>query len=405
MAESSGNGSTNSEVEEKPVPKIVSSGKKTKKRSKQNIATSKSRRIAPSRGESSVDGEDSKRKPRPYPLKTIDEALVIAQNIKKINNGNPWATEEVAKSCNVSAKGTIFFYLAAASRDFGLTIGSRSTDKIELGELGREIVFADDPAKERENKIRAFFSIDIFKRVFDHYGSGKLPAQREYVKNTLHKSFGLDPEFHEEFIDLFERNCAYLGLQEGHKGAKPPTEVPADETGEIRVVGEPKGKFDRTAFVIMPFVEKGESPRPKGFFGEVLRRLVTPAGNSAGFAVVTAERKGSDVIQSTIINQLMQAELIIADLTDHNPNVLFELGIRIAKELPVALIKAEGTGHIFDVDNMMRVLPYDPNLWVSSVENDRPLLTDHIKAAWDNRTTYRSYMEILTGNKMSLAPK
>jgi len=47
--------------------------------------------------------------------------------------------------------------------------------------------------------------------------------------------------------------------------------------------------------------------------------------------------------------------LVIADITDHNPNVLFELGIRIAKDLPVALIKAEGTGPIFDVDNMMRV--------------------------------------------------
>jgi hypothetical protein len=169
-------------------------------------------------------------------------------------------------------------------------------------------------------------------------------------------------------------------------------------------VGEPKGKFDRTAFVIMPFVEKGMIPRAPGYFTEVLKSLITPAGNNAGFAVETAAQAGSDVIQSTIINQLLNADLVIADLTDHNPNVLFELGIRLAKNLPVALIKAEGTGQIFDVDNLMRVAPYSPNLWASSISVDLPRLRDHIKAAWDNRGTSKSYMEILTGTATAATP-
>ena len=93
--------------------------------------------------------------------------------------------------------------------------------------------------------------------------------------------------------------------------------------------------------------------------------------------------------------------MVIADLTDHNPNVLFELGIRLAKELPVALIKSEGTGAIFDVDNLMRVLSYSPNLWPTTVNTDLPKLTDHIKTAWDNRDTHANYMQILTGRKRS----
>lgn len=174
-------------------------------------------------------------------------------------------------------------------------------------------------------------------------------------------------------------------------------EETVEHPSEIRVVGEPKGKFDRRAFVIMPFVEKEPNARANGFFNEVLTALVTPAANAAGFAVETAQQDGSDVIQSTIIGQLLAADLVIADLSDHNPNVLFELGIRIASDLPVALIKAEGTGRIFDVDNMMRVLPYSPNLWPTTVAKDIPRMSDHIKAAWDNRTTVRSYMQILTG--------
>jgi hypothetical protein len=55
------------------------------------------------------------------------------------------------------------------------------------------------------------------------------------------------------------------------------------------------------------------------------------------------------------VNDLLEADLVIADLTDHNPNVLFELGLRMAEDKPVALIKAIGTGKVFDVDNMLRV--------------------------------------------------
>jgi hypothetical protein len=246
--------------------------------------------------------------------------------------------------------------------------------------------------------LQAFFSIDLFKRVFEHYGSAELP-KKEFLANTLQKEFGLDPEWHDEFASIFKAKCKFVGIE---KGLGPTQKLPKkDESlehpSEIQVVGQPKGKFDRLAFIIMPFGEKGDNARPTGFFMELLNSMITPAANGAGFAVATARKQGSDVIQSTILNQLLKADLVIADLTDHNPNVLFELGIRIAKELPVALIKAEGTGQIFDVDNMMRVLPYNQNLWRTTVEKDVARLTDHIKGAWDNRSTERSYVQILTG--------
>ncbi len=144
----------------------------------------------------------------------------------------------------------------------------------------------------------------------------------------------------------------------------------------------------------MPFSEKNPD-RPKGFFDEVLRSLITPAGLEAGFNVETANRQGSDVIQSTIINELLEADLVVADLTDHNPNVLFELGLRMAEDKPVALIKAKGTGRVFDVDNMLRVYEYSPQLWRSTLDVDLLELTTHVKATWENRDKDQSYMKIL----------
>jgi len=220
----------------------------------------------------------------------------------------------------------------------------------------------------------------------------------KYLGNTLDREFGLSPKFHEEFSRVFRDNCKYLGISSGDSA----TLAGSNRTPSTILVGEPSKKSGIKAFVIMPFVEK-TSERPKGFFAEVLQSLITPAAIGAGFNVETANRQGSDVIQSTIINELLEADLVIADLTDHNPNVLFELGLRMAMEKPVALIKAAGTGKVFDVDNMLRVHEYQPNLWRSTVESDLPELTKHIAVAWENRNKDQSYMKILrrsvsTGN-------
>ena len=145
----------------------------------------------------------------------------------------------------------------------------------------------------------------------------------------------------------------------------------------------------------MPFREKTSS-YTAGFFDEVLKHLITPAAVKAGFRVETANKKGSDIIQSTIVNKLDTAELVIADLTEHNPNVLFELGWRMAHDKPVALIRAKGTGAIFDVDHMLRVHDYNPCLWKSTLDQDVPGLSEHIKATWDNKDKDKSYRKLLS---------
>ena len=100
--------------------------------------------------------------------------------------------------------------------------------------------------------------------------------------------------------------------------------------------------------------------------------------------------------------ELVEADLVIADLTDHNPNVLFELGIRIALDKPVFLIRAKLTTSIFDVDNLMRVCEYDSRLWKTTIETDIQTLTDNVKAAWENREKNPQYMQILKSGQAAV---
>jgi hypothetical protein len=171
------------------------------------------------------------------------------------------------------------------------------------------------------------------------------------------------------------------------------------------VVAEPEGVSDaKTCFIIMPFRERPDDDRyPIGFFKEVLESLLQPAAVEAGFRVRTALREGSDVIQSTIVNDLLEADLVLADLTAHNPNVLFELGIRMHYDAPVVLVRAKGTAQIFDVDTTLRVLDYDPNLWASTLARDIPAIRDHIKGAWANRDSAATYMKLMRSHAAAAA--
>lgn len=347
-----------------------------------------------------------KRIDRPYPRVTLKEALQVPGVLKEKNGGNPWPPGDVAKAVGIAKSNKRFFYMAAASRDFGLTEGSRDTKQIALTELGRELVYAPDPETEKNLKRQAFLNVDVFRKVLDYYKGANLPEMK-YLSNTLTKEFGLHPDTHEEFSDLFQKNCDFLDIGTGFT-----SDVATDETdgtadpipaalpgkqerrGDTITLAEPEKGTGPSCFVVMPFGERTDG-FPPGFFDEVLKSLIVPAGREAGFTVATANRQGTDVIQSTIVNELLEADLVIADLTEHNPNVLFELGMRMAFDKPVALIRAKGTPSIFDVDNMLRVFEYDSNLWPSTVERDRPELADHIQGTWNNKDSLATYLKLL----------
>lgn len=320
--------------------------------------------------------------------------MTVPRVIKEFNGGNPWPPEEVANAIGMGARVNRFYYLTASSRDYGLTIGTRDSELIELAALGETFVYAPSPTKEAEALWEAFFNVPVFKQVYEYYDDGELPDPK-YLKNTLESSFNVDRQYHDDFITVYTESRHYVESfrEQAGMGAFDANGSPAPRS---IVVGEPEKKTSHIAFVIMPFSEKTEA-YPVGFYREVLRSLITPAAVEAGFKVETAMREGSDIIQSTIVKELLAADLVIADLTDHNPNVLFELGLRMAEEKPSALIRARGTKPIFDVDNMLRVFDYNPNLWKSTIETDVPKLAAHLKATWDNRKTATTYMQLLRG--------
>lgn len=334
-----------------------------------------------------------------FPHYSVEEARKIPDVIKQLNMGNPWAPKEISQALGLGG-GNNFFYLSTASRDYGFTVGTRDTSKIELTELGRSLVYPKSAQEASTAIVNGFRNVELFKRVHDYYQGENLP-DIQYLKNTLKTEFGVVESLQDEFYTLYQKNLGYLkshGADPNISSEKSPAQL-SDQTSNTSIIlGESKNAGDLIAFVAMPFSEKTKE-HALGYFDEVLKHLITPAAVKANFNARTAKKAGSEVIQSTIVNDLDNADLVIVDLTEHNPNVLFELGMRIAFNKPVCLIRARGTAPIFDIDHMLRVFDYNPCLWASTLAADVPALSEFISETWKNKDSERSYLKILRETK------
>ncbi|MBN8814024.1 MAG: hypothetical protein J0J06_01095 [Sphingomonas sp.] len=331
---------------------------------------------------------------RSYPRAPLETCMKVALILKEKNGGNPWPPTEVAKALGLSEKSSNLDLYTASGSQYQIIEGSRYSDNVSLTSLGREIVYADSSERELAGKRSAFLSIEVFRKVLEHYGGNNLP-EKQYLSNTLLDKFQIPLEIQDEFVAVFQSNCNYTKIGQSWSASMPDSRgridhsLPVIRTDAINPSGN-------KCFVIMPLAER-EGVRSAGFFREVYESLIKPAVTNAGFGVETALRTGSDLIHSTIINELYEADIVLADITDHNPNVLFELGLRLAENKPVAIIKSDDTGRIFDVDNLIRVWEYDANLWPSTVVKNLSELEEHIKATWAKRSDGRSYIDMLRG--------
>lgn len=326
--------------------------------------------------------------PKPFPNYSLEEALKIPQSISKNNAGNPWGSDQIATAVSMSQKSSVFYYFTTASRDYGMTTGTSRGKTIELTALGRKLVYPVNAEEESAALQQAFFNVDIFKKVYDYYKGGQLPEQR-FVCNTLQENFSLDATHHEEFLQIYSANTEFLKKKSAMTTAPSFLQKP-QLNDQASLIAQQDNAPDSTSklFVIMPFSEK-TGKYPEGYFDEVFSSLIVPAASQAGYTAETANKAGSDIIHKTIVSSIVNAELILADLTEHNPNVLFELGLAIAFKKKVAIIRAKGTNPIFDVDHSMRVLDYSPNLWKSTLEMDVIKLAQHLETtALSDESTY-----------------
>lgn len=137
-------------------------------------------------------------------------------------------------------------------------------------------------------------------------------------------------------------------------------------------------------FVIMPISDQGDYP--PGHFSKVYDQIFKPAIIEAGYEPFRVdEDKISSSIIGKIFDEIQSAPIALCDLSNRNPNVLYELGLRQAYDKPVVLVKDEKTTNIFDVSGINTVM-YSSSRLYETVMEDRKNITEAIKATMAGKT-------------------
>lgn len=119
-------------------------------------------------------------------------------------------------------------------------------------------------------------------------------------------------------------------------------------------MSEKKEEKKEKCFVIMPISDQGDYP--SGHFTKVYEQIIKPAVEDTGYEAYRVDENNiCDSIINKIFSAIQECPMAICDLSNRNPNVLYELGLRQAYDKPVVLIQDDKTQKIFDVSGISTV--------------------------------------------------
>ncbi|KQQ65717.1 hypothetical protein [Microbacterium sp. Leaf320] len=137
-------------------------------------------------------------------------------------------------------------------------------------------------------------------------------------------------------------------------------------------------------FIAMPITTRaddvGRFDGDSDHWIHVMETIFVPAVEKAGYEAIRPVTQGSHMIHGEIIKHLSTADMVLCDLSTHNPNVFFELGVRTSLNKPVALVRDEHTTLPFDTSGL-NTHEYDSSLRGWSVGEQVSKLAAHLRAS------------------------
>lgn len=123
------------------------------------------------------------------------------------------------------------------------------------------------------------------------------------------------------------------------------------------LTGEGRGSVMKKCFVVSPIGDAGTDIRKNA--DQLYQRIIKPVCEKCGFAAQRVDEfNTSNSITQEILDALNDYDLVIADLTGHNPNVFFEIGYRTKSQKPIIHLKRKDETIPFDVSSI-RTFEYD----------------------------------------------
>lgn len=143
----------------------------------------------------------------------------------------------------------------------------------------------------------------------------------------------------------------------------------------------------KKCFIICPIGDPESEVRKTS--DKVMKYVIMKAINTNEIAVIRGDQIDKPgLITTQIIQHIIDADVVIADLSGNNPNVFYELGIRHTLRKPVVQIMAARDRIPFDVAGL-RTIPYDL-ADIESVSTAIEAIRSQVHAALDPNTAVES---------------
>jgi hypothetical protein len=112
---------------------------------------------------------------------------------------------------------------------------------------------------------------------------------------------------------------------------------------------------EKACFVIAPIGLPDSDTKRRS--DQVLKHIIKPAVKICGYTATRADEMSEPgLITSQVIQRIVDDPLVVADLTESNPNVFYEMALRHAVKKPLVQLIAKGERIPFDVANMRTII-------------------------------------------------
>ena len=372
------------------MPKAVSNNTKRKGRAKVAAPESESKR--------QLLSSDT------LPRRSLEQAVEVAKAIRKIYASKAASFVELAQAMAISANNINFKYTVWSAISYGIINTERDENrkaKYCLAETGRKIVAENVQGEAQEAKIKAVLTPTVLSKFYTEYNGQPVPPSEEHFANVLEDRLNVPRDRTREAMDIILANGKYAGILEDQGEGQPPivrligVPVAAQSTGgesgdakEAAAATLTSTGWEKICFYITPIGD--ESSEERRHSNMMLKHVVRPVFKEQGFTVIRADEIAkTGIISKQVFEHLANARVCVADLSFHNPNAFYELGVRHAFLLPTIQLIHKQKSIPFDV-SQGRTITIDTA--------DSYMVADHLESA---RKTLAEYVKNLLAGTVS----
>ncbi|MFV0327690.1 MAG: hypothetical protein ACK5LF_25515 [Bacteroides xylanisolvens] len=153
--------------------------------------------------------------------------------------------------------------------------------------------------------------------------------------------------------------------------------------------------------IIMPIADT--VGYPPNHWQDVLNILCEAVNKTDFEAKLVSDDTAIGLIHDRIVTNIYNNDIVICDVSSKNPNVMFELGMRLAFDKPTIIIKDEKTEYAFDTSGIEHI-QYPISLRYHSIAEFQAKLIKSIIGTYEKSSADPNYSPFLKSFGRSLIP-